>query len=407
MSEINCAIALSDLHLGNEKSYLNSRHPKFDNNKQALTQLLTRLDKRDELILNGDFLELALAGHNEVCKDVRAFFKSLGEIDLYKKIVFIPGNHDHHFWRELAEEVYVNGSIRQGQEPPSCDMFPSFFVDRRFSSLDSELPCHILLSSLWPDNGKERPAFIVKYPHHLAKINNRNGSARYYLFTHGHYLEGLFKPVNHLIRPHHLEELEAFNNIWLEAFDYHVGHAGRLSDRARKLEQAYQNGEKEAKKTIVETLDAICDNLKHTLRLKWWQNFLLKIGLRFLVKRIPIKENSGLFRVPIDEKLKESIAEYIETYVVQRYIKAKRKEYCIPSNKNIPTPFTFVFGHTHRPVSTEDMENTKIEIENISYPLANTGGWLRTDGNGHGENAGVLVIDQNGIQWESLAGELE
>ncbi len=406
MSEINSAIAFSDLHLGNKQSYLYSKSAGYKKNKVALLKLLKKLGPYDELILNGDILELALAAHDEICTDVKEFFSLLANTGLNKKIVFIPGNHDHHFWRELGEEIYVNGSIRQGQEPPGDDTFPYCFVDKRFSSRDSQLPCQILLCSLWSNNGTKCPEIVVKYPHHLAKVDSVNGAA-HYLFTHGHFLEDFFKPVNYLIQPHHLEELEAFNNLWLEAFDYHIGHAGRLSERARKLEQAYQKGEKEAKKTMLETLDLVCDNLNQTLKLKWWHSCLIKFGLRFVVKRIPIRDNSKLFRNPIDEKLKESIVEYIKMYLVQRYIKGKRREYGIPSNKNIPTPFTFVFGHTHRPVKDNDSENNKVKVLGKEYPLANTGGWLRTDGKGHGDNAGILVIDESGTRWESLEGELE
>lgn len=265
MSEINSAIALSDLHLGNEQSYLHSKSAGYKKNKAALLKLLKKLRPHEDLILNGDTLELALAPHDEICIDVKEFF----------------------------------------------------------------------------------------------------------------------------------------------SFDYHIGHAGRLSERARRLEQAYQKGEKEAKKTIVETLDLVCDNLSQTLKLKWWHSFLIKHGLRFVVKRIPIRDNSKLFRNPIDEKLKESIVEYIKTYLVQRYIRGKRREYGIPSNNDIPTPFTFVFGHTHRPVKDNDPEKNKVMVLGKEYPLANTGGWLRTDGKGHGDNAGVLVIDESGVRWESLEGKLE
>lgn len=407
MSDINSAIALSDLHLGNEQSYLHSKSSGYEDNIAAFLELLAKLGPYDQLILNGDILELALAAHNEICTDVKEFFSLLAAIDLYKTIVFIPGNHDHHFWRELGEEVYINGCIRQGQDPPNNDTFPCYFVDKRFSSADSTPSCQILLCSLWPNNGTKCPEMVVKYPHHLTKIDSGNGAAQYYLFTHGHFLEDLFKPVNYLIQPHHLEELEAFNNIWLEAFDYDIGHAGRLSDQVRNLEQAYQKGDKEAKKTIEETLDLVCDNVGQLLKLKKWQRYLLKQGLCWLVKRIPIKNNSGLFQIPIDEKLKTSIAEYIKTYLVQRYVSGKQEEYCTPSNKNIPAPFTFVFGHTHRPVRTEDLAKAKVDIDGLWYPLANTGGWLRTDGTGHGENAGVLVFDLKGVRWETLEGKLE
>jgi len=411
MSKIKSAIALSDTHLGRDIGYLYSKDPddhKFQKNRASLLDLLNRLGSQDELILNGDFLELSLAGLDEIYRDVKAFFTLLSDTGPYKRIVYIPGNHDHHFWRALAEQVHVNGKIGQGIDPPGHDKFPYCFVDERFSSQDPKLPCQIILADLWPKD-KPAPEIIVKYPHHLARVALDNGSAQYYLFAHGHFLEDMFKPVNFLIKPAHLEELEAFNNLWLEAIDYHLGHSGRLSDRVRELVDDYKKGGKDAKREVKKLMELIYKNFKKKLKLKWPITCLLKWGLCWIVKKIPWEKKSGLFKAPIDEKLKGSIADYIEKYIVKRYRKGKAVDYHFPCDADIPTPFTFVFGHTHRPVRNKDEDEAKITVQGKMYPLVNTGGWLRTDGTkaANGENAGVLVIDQTGVKWESLEGKLE
>lgn len=409
MSKIKTAIALSDLHLGKDAGYLYSKNPKYEKNRDVVLDLLQSLGPQDELILVGDFLELSLAGHYEIYIEVKEFFTLLSDAGPYKKIVFIPGNHDHHFWRRLGEQIYINGKISQGQNPPNHDEYPFCFVDERFSSKDRNLPCKIILEELWPKK-KPKPEFVVKYPHHLVKIIDVN-KEEYYLFTHGHFLEDLFKPVNYLIEPARIEELEAFNNVWLEAFDYHLGHAGRLSDTVRALVKSYEKGGKEAKKKVKEVLKSIYLNLKRKLKLCWLKAWLIKLGMKLLVKRIPpVNPKSGLFKVPsIDEKLKENIVDYIGKYILDRYKKGKAKEYHFPVDENIPTPFTFVFGHTHRPIRGEDIKKAEVIVKDKKYPLANTGGWMRTDGTGkaNGENAGVLVIDQTGVRWETLEGKLE
>ena len=414
MSDIKTAVALSDLHLGGDIGYLYSKDPndhKFQKNRKALLNLLNHLGPQDEVILNGDFLDLAMAGLDEIYRDVRAFFIILSETGPYKRIVFIPGNHDHHFWRALGEQVHVNGKIGQGEKLPGHDEYPYCFVDQRFSSQDPELTCQIILEDLWPKN-KPVPEIVVKYPHHLAKVISDSEDEQYYLFTHGHFLEDLFKPVNILIEPARLDELEAFNNLWLEAFDYHLGHAGRLSDRVREIMRAYKEGGKEDKQKVKDVRDEIYRRLKEKLKLKCPITCLLKCGLnlivKLIVKKIPMEKKSGLFRVPIDEKLKGSIADYIEKYILQRYRKGKAKDYHFPSDADIPIPFTFVFGHTHRPVRGKDIEDAKVTVQGKTYPLANTGGWLRTDGTkAIGENAGVLVIYKAGVRWETLEGKLE
>jgi hypothetical protein len=404
-------IALSDLHLGRDVSYLNSRDPKFKKNRAALLYLLKKLGPQDELVLAGDILELSLGGLDEVYADVREFFGLLAESPPCGRIVYIPGNHDHHFWRALGEQVHVVGRIARGLNPPGREEYPFCFVDERFSSRDPNLPCAISLDYLWPED-LAKPEIVVKYPHHLSKIYSENGKEKPYLFTHGHFLEAFFRPVNFLIDPAHLEELEAFNNIWLEACDYHLGQAGRLSDRARDLVRRYEKGGTEAKEEMKKILNEVFENLKKKLRLKWPKTWFLgwiKSYIGSLLKKLPLERKSGLFGVSIDEKLQADIAEYIEKYVLHRYQRGKAKELRFPSDKDIPTPFMFVFGHTHRPIKDLQKQGMEIVIQGKSYPLANTGGWLRTDGTGaaNGENAGVLVIDQKGARWITLEGNLE
>jgi hypothetical protein len=54
----------------------------------------------------------------------------------------------------------------------------------------------------------------------------------------------------------------------------------------------------------------------------------------------------------------------------------------------IPTPFNFVFGHTH------NYDVKTCEIDGKTYTLINTGGWLKEDQK-TGKNAGILVIDES------------
>ena len=405
MSIIKTAIALSDLHLGRDVSYLNSREKNsYQNNREALLDLLNSLGPQDEIILNGDFLELSLGGLDEVYDDVKEFFSLLSETGPYKKIVYIPGNHDHHFWRTLGEQVYICGRINKKEKPLTKQEYPFYFVDRRFSSKNSDLPCNIILPDLWPE-GKQPPEFVVKYPHHLASVTLAYGKERYFLFTHGHFLEAYFKPMNNIIEPAHLEELEAFNSIWLEALCYHLGHAGRLSQNVKIVADAYEKGGEKARKKVKKILNSIYENMAKKAKLRWPKTWLLKWGLKSTVKFIPKEERSGLFKVAINEDLKAEIEKYIQKYIVMRYQEGRARELSLPSDKNIPSPLTFVFGHTHRP--TKDIDE-KIAIQGETYYIANTGGWLRIDSEKSvGENAGVLVINQDGIRWESLEGRLK
>ena len=406
MSRISSAIVLSDLHLGIEMSYLYSNDEKFKRNSLALKTLLVELGPQDEVILLGDFLELAIGSLDEVYQDARKFFSILSETGPYKRIMFIPGNHDHHFWRELVEEVFINESLRRNSPPPSHHNYPGCFVDKRFSISGSNPASPIVLAEVWPRH-KPMPEIVVKYPHHFVRVSSDDGMDKYYLFTHGHFLEDLFKPVNYIIQPAHLEELEAFNNFWLESFDYHIGHAGRLSTFVRKFIQSFQRWGAKDNPEMEKMIDEIFRQLRNKDYLSWLSARVLKCFFKRKLRKISWNANSGLYKAAVDEKLIRSIEDYIRQYIVPRYQKGREKDFGLSADLNIPMPFTFVFGHTHIPIKDEDMKKSRAIVDGKVYPLLNTGGWLRTDGPGieGGENAGVLVINSSGASWRSLSGQ--
>ncbi len=408
MSRIESAIILSDLHLGRESSYLYSKDERFKKNSQALQVFLSELGPQDEFIILGDFLEQAVGSLDEVFLDAKEFFSIISEIGPYNRIIFVPGNHDHHFWRELGEEVCINERLRRNLAPPSHHEYTRCFVDMRFSTADEDLIPPIVLSEVWPDE-KPMPEIVVKYPHHFVTVPSDEGTDAHYLFTHGHFLEDLFRPVNAIIQPAHLEELEAFNNFWLESFDYHMGHAGRLSSFVRKFLETFHRWNLKDNPEMESMIDEIFRQLRQKGYLSWLSGWILKHFLMRKIKKISWSENSGLYRSTLNDMLIKSIEDYISRYIIPRYQKDKAKDFDLPTDRDIPVPFTFVFGHTHNPIKNEDMATAKAMVDGKIYPLLNSGGWLRTDrpAVANGENAGVLLINKNGASWKSFAGLLE
>jgi UDP-2,3-diacylglucosamine pyrophosphatase LpxH len=408
MGKVKKVFVLSDIHLGKDKGYLFSEHPDYLNNCKALTEIFDAHQVIDELILNGDILDLALAGLDIAYKEMKQFFKFLAGVAEIKRIVYLPGNHDHHIWRILGEQIYVHEQLKRGQLPPGHGDYSCRFVDQRYSSLDPHHQPYIVFPYLWPE-GYPVPEFVVKYPHHLLKIGNpENDGISHYLITHGHFLEEMFKPINYLIEPNRLAQLEAFNNMWLETFDYHIGHSDELSKKIRELEKRFLEGGKEAKKKVKDILDAVYANMKKKIGFKFPITCVVKYALKRIIKLVP-KEKMGqsmLRGAPVNQKLLDSIENYIVKYIIQRYtdVKPASGYECEDTmESSIPLPFTFIFGHTHVPFSRV------IDIDNQSYPIWNTGGWIRNDGDGsgNGKYAGILIIDHNGASWKSLNGKLK
>ncbi|NOZ61563.1 MAG: hypothetical protein GXO74_07755 [Calditrichaeota bacterium] len=406
MRTVNSAIVMSDLHLGRELSYLDTRHPSFEQNRQHFWEVLEQAGEVEEIIINGDFFEIAMEGWSDVCEQARAFFRALAKVSSPQRIVYIPGNHDHHLWQSLVERFYIFSAIRNRRDLPDQAHYPLYFVDRKFSSANPEHAAHMILPDLWPDK-KSRPEFIIKYPHHLLGVKTKQG-IDYYFFTHGHFLEPLFRPLNFLIEPARIDELEGFNALWLESFNYHLGHASRLSKRVMAILSSYEQGYRKSKKKINRILNEIFLNVKRKTHLGDVGSFFLKMGMKFVLRYFPKEGSSALFQRPIDRNLLSEIDNYLEKYIFQRYRPENYERLFLPSRDKIPVPFTFVFGHTHRPnFMPQDLAFSKIKLDSEKISVLNTGGWLRIDSEKqNGENAGILLINEQGNQWLSLAGKL-
>ena len=80
MRVIRNAVAISDLHLGSHNCYLHRNY--FGSNiiREKLMRLLDELGPRDELILNGDILDLSLAGWDEIVTEGREFFNLIAGV---------------------------------------------------------------------------------------------------------------------------------------------------------------------------------------------------------------------------------------------------------------------------------------------------------------------------------------
>jgi hypothetical protein len=95
---------VSDLHLGSATGEDLARDP-------ALRRILfEQIAGADRLILLGDALELRELPLAPVLESVQPFFEELGEAMAGRRIVLVPGNHDHRLAEPLLEEVALSGA---------------------------------------------------------------------------------------------------------------------------------------------------------------------------------------------------------------------------------------------------------------------------------------------------------
>jgi predicted phosphodiesterase len=101
---------VSDLHLGSGTGEDIARDP-------AIRELLlAELAKADRLVLLGDVLELRDFPLPHVLEATQPFFAALGEAMAGRRIVLVPGNHDHPLAQPLLEELALDGDGSLGLE---------------------------------------------------------------------------------------------------------------------------------------------------------------------------------------------------------------------------------------------------------------------------------------------------
>ncbi len=94
---------VSDLHLGAGTGEDLARDPAIR------TILLEEVGAADRLVLLGDLLELRDFPLPRVLEATRPFFIAMGEAMAGRRIVVVPGNHDHWLAQPLLEEIALSG----------------------------------------------------------------------------------------------------------------------------------------------------------------------------------------------------------------------------------------------------------------------------------------------------------
>lgn len=109
------------MHLGEEDSLLtNIEGGNLDTGKpgEVMVKLVECLkeiidknkgSKKPTLILNGDILELALTRTNVAAMTFDRFLELIikEKEELFDRIIYLPGNHDHHLWELARESQYL------------------------------------------------------------------------------------------------------------------------------------------------------------------------------------------------------------------------------------------------------------------------------------------------------------
>lgn len=156
---------ISDMHLGDSMSTVNARMA------GKLCSAIADLGQLDELILLGDIFDFWQSPIPAALEQGRKMISGLFLLDNVKRIVYIPGNHDHHACR-MYYEVETARRLREGNlEPPGISI-----------PLVDDCP---LMFAIRPEGAKV-PLYMA-YPFRQLTVQGKST-----LFTHGHLL-GFFE----------------------------------------------------------------------------------------------------------------------------------------------------------------------------------------------------------------------
>jgi len=461
------AICLSDLHFGSETSVLTA----IDNTTlgtdlnrispvlKALVECLKLIlaahegqkgGRKPSLVLAGDVLELALAGTNEATTVFTHFINLLydktpssGESLLDPTIIYVPGNHDHHFWETSREHQYARYLNEPETKIPfmrrpwhATHLFPWRENSRVKNRNVESFLLNELVKRLAPQHdgkgGNGQAGFVktsdkaqgndkcdlirvlTMYPNY--GILSPSQTCRCAVIHHGHFTEAIYHLMTKLRSiafpkrtcPEQIWDVEAENFAWI---DFIWGTLGRSGGVGEDMEMAY-NMFRSKRGT-----EQLIRNLAHSIPIKFnhwrWtrpiESYAIRVILGRLVKSINGLErsatdssDSGAAGIPMSKESRKLMDDYINLYIRSQLKRECGKEAgrdCPKEcGKDDAVPLdhlnlTFVFGHTHKPF--EQILNLPGVANSVN--VYNAGGWVVDTVETMPSHGGsIIVIDEDG-----------
>ena len=405
-------VVVSDLHLGAANSILTSLTPdNRETSPNTASDLLVQFaaclrevasihegGQRPTLILNGDILELALAGTNEATMAFRKFFEALtgsgdgAQWPFDRKIYYLPGNHDHHLWNVARERQYRESYLARtrADEP----LKPEFQTTNMFCD-DSlrPVPCDYLDLAVKPLQAASEVSFLTVYPN-FALLNG--DKTRCVVFHHGHYIESIYSAMTELKKlffpaesfPRAIWDLEAENGAWIDFFWSALGRSGQVGRDVELIYDKMQSSP-ELQKVLARLARSLSEKIPPRQR---WSSLLMAPVMSFLLRHVAeplvVREVHHTDSV-LSRDAQGGLARYMEDYVLREITRIR--------NLSVPANVTFVFGHTHKPFESEGRFK--------GFPkatLLNSGGWVVDTAAVSPLKGGAVIVVDDDLNVASL-----
>ncbi|MEE9542437.1 MAG: hypothetical protein V3V95_01480, partial [Thermodesulfobacteriota bacterium] len=362
-------------------------------------------EEKPTLILNGDILELALCFTNEASMAFDRFIESVMPAggELFDRIIYIPGNHDHHLWELARETQYVN-FIKNKQPTEKLEVpwhATNMFIEKYLVSVKDEDKDKATKSfflrnlvrrfdHLNDEKGGKTPDIIIAYPNFGLY---KEGLSKNVIFNHGHYIEPLYHLMSTMRTalfpgrdlPNDIRELEGENFAWIDFFWSAMGRSGGAGQDIELIYEKMQ--EKDGIKELLHNLSRFAaENVGY----EWSDSLETKAFERVLNS---IAGKAGVFEKkitdkPLSKKSKQGLADYMEGPLKSQLL----------TERHIPKEVTFVFGHTHKPFASFMNFSGYMQPVNIY----NTGGWVVESRKREKLHGGSIVLVDEALDTVSL-----
>ncbi|MDH3231346.1 MAG: metallophosphoesterase [Alphaproteobacteria bacterium] len=409
------AICLSDLHFGYWGSVLTAadgRKADITRVSPVLEQLVECIksildshegEEKPRLVLAGDVLELALVPTNVAATVFAQFLEKLfGDetLPLDRRIVYLPGNHDHHLW-ELAREQQYTGYLAEKTTKLPFENSPwhatHLFPWRPELGVNDRDVGNLLLDTIAKKvpglTGKKKVSFLSMYPN-FGVLGA--GGSRCTVVHHGHFTESIYYLMTELQRilidpegdpPANIWDVEVENFAWIEFLWGTLGRSGRVGESVGLVYELLQT--RAGRNSLVRTLAwNIPSHFQHPRWLRPFEILILYLVLRRLVDRFTAMERE----IPgeyLSADSWERLEKYLGDYVEGQLGRERNQE----RGEKLPEHVNFVFGHTHKPFE-------KVHpVGGVARPvhIYNTGGWVvDSDAPAARQGGAIVVIDDDG-----------
>jgi hypothetical protein len=407
-------VCLSDLHLGDEDSILNSKNEDgldasdvMKNLAKCLESLLTSKTSgkdrkpRPILILNGDIMELAL-GKFELSAMMFERFMALimkSRKELFdNEIIFIPGNHDHHIWETARETQYEDYIRRKNLKVLPAPWHRTSMIFNRYPIYSTFLMSLLQRHTVMHDKlFSPKLKVQISYPNLAIPSEDQKSCV---IIHHGQFTERPYYLISDLNTaltggkfPENIDKLEEENFAWIDFFWSTLGRSGQAGSTVRSIYENMKNPT-----LIGRFLDKISVNLAKKFDVSWlpgtwFEEKVLKevshISLPLITSLLG-ERNRRDTSADGDDLMNQEIKSGLNH--VLRLSWPLMKDDLPKSISDI----TFVYGHTHKPLErVVDLGEIEKGI-NKSIALYNTGGWIvdQTEANAN-FGASIVLMDRN------------